>query len=465
LAALSFLDREHSLADLGYSRWLVPPAAWAVNLSIGQVYAFSVFKIPLTRQLGITHSAAGDWSQPSVAWIFSFAIAVLGLSAALFGRWIEREGPRKAMFAAALCFGLGFFIAAAGVRTHQLWLIYLGYGGIGGIGLGLGYITPVATLLKWFPDRPGLATGLAMVGFGGGAMVGSPLALLLMGHFHSPTDTGVSRTFLVLGIVYLLAMASGALLIRIPREGWQPEGATATATSRGLVSDKSVSVTQAVRTRQFWLLWLVICLNSIAGFGILEQASPMIQDLFGIGAVAAGGFVGVLSLFNMAGRFFWSSVSDYLGRKTTFVLFFAFGILLYWFLPYSAGNHINSIALFVLVSGVLISIYGGGFSTIPAYVKDMFGTSHVGAIYGRVQTATSTAGILGPILVNYSRQHQLALGVSRAGAYQHVLHLVTGLLVLGLLANLLVSPVASKFWIAKDSAAPKIQTVSGLAVK
>jgi hypothetical protein len=259
------------------------------------------------------------------------------------------------------------------------------------------------------------------------------------------------------------ASSSGALLIRIPREGWQPEGATANATSRGPVSDKSVSVTQAVRTRQFWLLWLVICLNSIAGFGILEQASPMIQDLFGIGAVAAGGFVGVLSLFNMAGRFFWSSVSDYLGRKTTFVLFFSFGILLYWFLPYSAGNHINSIALFVFVSGVLISIYGGGFCTIPAYVKDMFGTSQVGAIYGRVQTATSTARILGPILVNYSRQHQLALGVSRAGAYQHVLHLVTALLVLGLLANLFVSPVASKFWIAKDSAA--IQTASSLAVK
>jgi MFS family permease len=232
LAVLSFLDREHCLAGPGYSRWLVPPAAWAVNLSIGQVYAFSVFKIPLTRQVGITSSVASDWSQPSIAWIFSLAIAVLGISAAILGRWVEREGPRKAMFAAALCFGLGFFIAAVGVRTHQLWLIYIGYGGIGGVGLGLGYITPVATLLKWFPDRPGLATGLAMVGFGGGAMIGSPLALLLMSHFRSPTNTGVSSTFLVMGSVYLLAMASGALLIRIPREGWRPEGATA-VTSAG----------------------------------------------------------------------------------------------------------------------------------------------------------------------------------------------------------------------------------------
>jgi MFS family permease len=450
MAILSFLDREHSIAGPEFSRWLVPPAAWAVNLSIGQVYAFSVFKIPLTRQLGITHSAAGDWTQPSVAWIFSFAIAILGISAALFGRWIEREGPRKAMFVAALCFGLGFFIASVGVYTHRLWLLYLGYGGIGGIGLGLGYITPVATLLKWFPDRPGLATGLAMVGFGGGAMIGSPLALLLMTHFHSTGDTGVAWTFVVMGTVYFLAMAFGALVIRIPGPGWQPDGGTAPSTVVDLTCSNSVSAKQAVRTRQFWLLWLVICMNSIAGFGILEQASPMIQDLFGIGAVAAGGFVGVLSLFNMAGRFFWSSVSDYLGRKTTFATFFILGMLLYWLLPYLVATHINSIAVFVLVAGILISMYGGGFSTIPAYVKDMFGPSQVGAIYGRVQTATSTAGILGPILVNYSRQHQLALGSSRAGAYQHVLHLVTGLLALGLFANLMVRPVASRFWMKRQ---------------
>jgi MFS family permease len=453
MAVLSFLDRKHSLAPPGYSRWLVPPAAWAVNLSIGQVYAFSVFKIPLTRGLGITHVVAGDWTQPSVAWIFSFAIAILGISAALFGRWIEREGPRKAMFVAALCFGLGFLIASVGVHTHRLWLVYLGYGGVGGIGLGLGYITPVATLLKWFPDRPGLATGLAMVGFGGGAMIGSPLALLLMAHFHSPTDTGVSRAFLVMGTVYFLAMAFGALSIRIPRPGWRPDGAMAQSTVVDVTN--SVSAHQAVRTRQFWLLWLVICMNSIAGFGILEQASPMIQDLFGIGAVAAGGFVGVLSLFNMAGRFFWSAVSDYLGRKTTFALFFILGIVLYWLLPYSA-DRINNIAVFVLFAGILISMYGGGFSTIPAYVKDMFGTNQVGAIYGRIQTATSTAGILGPIRVNYSRQHQLAIGASKAGAYQYVLHLVTGLLALGLLANLTVRPVASRFWMSKQAAAEAV---------
>jgi MFS family permease len=452
MTILSFLDREHSIAGPEFSRWLVPPAAWAVNLSIGQVYAFSVFKIPLTRQLGIDHTAAGDWTQPSVAWIFSFAIAVLGISAATFGRWTERAGPRKAMFLAAVCFGLGFYISSVGIHRHRLWLVYLGYGVFGGVGLGLGYITPVATLLKWFPDRPGLATGLAMVGFGGGAMIGSPLALLLMAHFRSQTSTGVWQTFVLMGSVYFLAMTLGALLIRIPGPDWQPERKKRTVAPR-LITSNSVNARQAVRTPQFWLLWLVICLNAIAGFGILEQASPMIQDLFGIGAVAAGGFVGVLSLFNMAGRFFWSWISDYLGRKPTFLLFFVVGVLLYWLLPYLAGNRVNSIAIFVLVAGVLISIYGGGFSTIPAYLKDIFGAGQVGAIYGRVQTATSIAGILGPILVNYTRQHQLAIGAGKADAYQYVLHLAIGPLLIGLVANHFVSPVASRFWVDNRSGA------------
>jgi MFS family permease len=445
MAILSFLDKEHSFAGPGYSRWLVPPAAWAVNLSIGQVYAFSVFKIPLTRQLGVTHSVAGDWTQPSVAWIFSFAIAILGISAAVFGPWVERAGPRKAMALAAVCFGSGFWLAAAGVESHHLWLVYLGYGGIGGVGLGLGYITPVATLLKWFPDRPGLATGLAMVGFGGGAMIGSPLAILLMRSLHTGADTGVSRTLLAMGGIYFAAMLFGVLVIRIPRLDWRPESAwTQSQCGQRLSTSRNVTVTEAIRTRQFWLLWLVICLNSVAGFGILEQASPMIQDLFGIGVVAAGGFVGVLSLFNMAGRFVWSSISDYIGRRTTFIVFFSVGFLLYWILPYLASSRFSSVTAFVLAAGVLISVYGGGFATIPAYLRDVFGPGHVGPIYGRVQTATSTAGIVGPILVNYSRQHQLAMGTSRAEAYQHILHVMTALLVPGLIANILIHPVVAQ---------------------
>ncbi len=454
MALLSFLDREHAIARPGFSRWLVPPAAWAVNLSIGQVYAFSVFKIPLTQLIGNTHSARGDWTQPSIAWIFSLAIAVLGISAALFGKWIERAGPRKAMFYAAVCFSAGFYIASVGVSLHQLWLIYLGYGVIGGIGLGLGYITPVATLIRWFPDHPGRATGIAMVGFGGGAMIGSPLAIQFMQHFHTTAAAGVSKTFLAMGTIYGVFMLFGALLIRLPAPGWQPDGWTPPSRNSTLISAHSVDLKDAPRTPQFWLLWLVICLNSIAGFGILEQASPMIQDLFGIGAVAAGGFVGLLSLFNMAGRFFWSTVSDFLGRKSTFLIFFAAGGALYWLLPYTSANHLNSMAGFVVVSGILISMYGGGFATIPAYAKDIFGPAQVGSIYGRLQTATSTAGILGPILINYSRQRQLAAGVSKHAAYQSILHGLVALLVLGLIANLSVAPVAERFWIRSGPEEP-----------
>jgi len=444
LAFLSFLDRDNSIAKPGYSRWLVPPAAWAVNLSIGQVYAFSVFKIPLTRLIGVTHSASADWTQPSIAWIFSLAIGMLGISAALFGRWIEREGPRKAMFLAAICFALGFYLASIGIRIHHLWLVYFGYGVIGGIGLGFGYITPVATLLRWFPDRPGFATGLAMVGFGGGAMLGSPLALKLMGYFRSANDTGVASTFVVMGSFYLLFMIAGAWVVRVATTGWKPAGWVPLTVTSKWISTHEVGVRDAVRTPQFWLLWLVICANSIAGFGILEQASPMIQDLFGITAVAAGGFVGLLSIFNMAGRFFWSSTSDFLGRKITFGMILMLGIVLYWSLPYTGRSHLNSIVAFILISGVAISMYGGGFSTVPAYLKDMFGAAEVGAIYGRLQTATAAAGILGPILVNYSRQHQILAGVSNPDAYQFVLHWMAGLLVVGLVANWFVKPVAER---------------------
>lgn len=418
-----------------------------MNLSIGQVYAFSVFKIPLTRVIGITQSGPGDWKLTSIAWIFSLAIGVLGVSAALFGSWIDREGPRRAMFYAAVCFGLGFLIAALGVRFHEFWLLYFGHGVAGGIGLGLGYITPVAVLLKWFPDRPGFAAGLAIVG--------SPLAIKLMGHFQSATDTGIIQTFLVMGAAYFLFMLVGAFLVRLPRPGWKPEGWSQARSSSlrsprsGLISEHGVSARDALRTRQFWLLWIVICANATAGFGILEQASPMIQDLFGIGPVAAAGFVGLLSLFNMGGRFFWSSVSDLAGRKSTFAIVLVAGALLYWLLPYSAGGPVHSVLAFVLVSGILISMYGGGYATIPAYLKDLLGPAEVGAIYGRLQTATSTAGILGPILVNYVRQYEFSAGSSKAGAYGIVLHIMAGFLCVALIANFLVRPVRGRFWMAQ----------------
>jgi MFS family permease len=449
----TLLDRERSIAPPGYSRWLVPPAALAIHLCIGQVYSFSVFKIPLTQLLGVNKSLPEDWKQTQVAWIFSLAIVMLGLSAAVFGRWLEKAGPRKAMFAAAVCFALGFCVSYFGVATHQLWLIYLGYGVIGGIGLGLGYISPVSTLIKWFPDRPGLATGMAIMGFGGGAMVGSPLAIQLMAHFRSAQDTGVGKTFLVMGSLYFLLMMFGVFTIRVPRDGWKLENWTPSVKPQALITMHNVDVDTAFRTKQFWLLWIVLCTNVTAGIGILEQASPMIQELFKgtIGPLAAGGFVGLLSLFNMAGRFLWSTASDYLGRKQTYFVFFVLGAALYFVLPRTGGDHLNSVILFVSIAVILISMYGGGFATMPAYLRDLFGTYHVSAIHGRVLTAWSVAGVLGPMLVNKMRDYQIAHGVDHAGAYQTTLFVMAGLLVVGCIANLLVQPVPEKDWLPSGS--------------
>jgi MFS family permease len=451
MALLSFLDREKSVAAPGFSRWLVPPAALAIHLSIGQVYAFSVFKIPLTQLLGVGKSMPDDWKQTQIAWIFSLAIVMLGLSAATFGKWLEGAGPRKAMFASALCFAAGFYISYLGVVTHQLWLLYFGYGVVGGIGLGLGYISPVSTLIKWFPDRPGLATGMAIMGFGGGAMIGSPLAIKLMTYFRSASDVGVGKTFLVMGTLYLLFMMFGVFTIRVPREEWKPDNWAPSAKPQALITSHNVDVNTAFGTIQFWLLWIVLCTNVTAGIGIIEQASPMIQELFkgSIGPLAAGGFVGLLSLFNMGGRFFWSSVSDYIGRKATYFIFLALGSVLYLVLPQTGAHHLNSVVLFVSIASVLISMYGGGFATIPAYLRDLFGAHHVSAIHGRLLTAWSVAGVLGPVLVNYMREYQLQHGADKASAYQSVLHFMAGLLVIGFVANLLVRPVASKYWLAE----------------
>ena len=336
---------------------------------------------------------------------------------------------------------------------HQLWLLYVGYGVVGGIGLGLGYISPVSTLIKWFPDRPGLATGMAIMGFGGGAMIASPLSIKLMTFFRTSNDVGVGKTFLVMGTLYFLFMMFGVFTVRVPREGWKPEAWTPSAKPNAMITTHNVEVNRAFTTPQFWLLWVVLCTNVTAGIGIIEQASPMIQELFKgtIGPVAAGGFVGLLSLFNMGGRFFWSSVSDYIGRKPTYFIFFALGAVLYFFLPQTGGNHLNNVKLFVAISAVLLSMYGGGFATIPAYLRDMFGTHNVSAIHGRLLTAWSTAGVLDPVLVNYMRENQIRHGADKASAYQSVLHVMAGLLVVGFIANMLVRPVAQKYWLAEKA--------------
>lgn len=447
MAALSFLDRERSVAAPDYNRWLFPPAALAVHLSIGQVYAFSVFKNPLVNRFGT--------SLTPIAIIFSIAIVMLGLAAAFGGTWVERNGPRKAMFVAALCWAGGFFLAALGIVTTQLWLVYLGYGFLGGIGLGIAYISPVSTLIKWFPDRPGLSTGLAIMGFGGGALVAAPLSSLLLNLYADQPQNAVAPAFVTLGGIYLVAMMLGAFTARVPPEGWRPKGwspSTASSEQQAPGSTGSVTAANAIRTPQFWLVWTVLFLNVTAGIGILEQASPMIQDFFpDVGPATAAGFVGLLSLANMTGRFVWSSTSDVIGRKLTYAGYLGIGAGLY-FLVAVAGT--SSIVLFVVATAVIISFYGGGFSTVPAYLKDLFGELEVGAIHGRLLTAWSAAGIAGPLIINVIADAQEAAGASGAALYTVSLFLMVGILALGFLANAFVRPVHQRFREPASAAQP-----------
>lgn len=445
----SFLAKERSVAGPGFSRWMVPPAALCIHLCIGQAYALSVFNLPMTRLLGITEPHSDDWKLTEIGWIFSIAIFFLGLSAALFGRWVEEGGPRRAMFTAAVAWSAGFLVSAVGVLLHQLWLVYLGYGVLGGIGLGLGYISPVSTLIKWFPDRPGMATGMAIMGFGGGAFIASPLSVWLIEVFSTDEHLGVAEAFVALGVIYLLFMLAGAAIVRVPAATWKPNGWTSPAQPKRLVTSASVHVDVAWRTPQFWCIWVVLCMNVTAGIGVLGQASAMSQEMFRLSESAAAGFVGVLSLANMGGRFLWASLSDIIGRKNTYLCFFTLGILLYALVPYTES--IGSVTLFVACFAVIMSMYGGGFATIPAYLRDVFGTRYVGAIHGRLLTAWSVAGILGPVLVNYLRQYQIDHGIPKAQAYNATMYLMAGLLVIGLIANALVRAVDERLHLVSDT--------------
>nr|WP_222845833.1 OFA family MFS transporter [Flavilitoribacter nigricans] len=454
MALLSFLDRSHSVAKSGYNRWLVPPAALCIHLCIGQIYAYSVFNEPMTRILGVTASTPEDWKLTTLGWIFSIALFTLGASAALFGKWLERVGPRMAMFISAVCFCGGFLVAALGVYLHQIWIVYLGHGILGGIGLGLGYISPVSTLIKWFPDRPGLATGMAIMGFGGGAMIASPLSVSLMEWFSSANSVGVAETFIALGLIYFVVMMAGVFTVRVPQAGWHPSHYQPDAVKpKKLVTTANVDADTAIRTPQFWFIFLVLMLNVTAGIGVLGQASVMIQEMFSadvvgadraIGVAEAAGFVGLLSLFNMLGRFFWSSTSDRIGRKPTYSIFFLLGAVLYVLIP-TFGN-MGSSVLFIGTFCIIISMYGGGFATVPAYLKDMFGVMQVGAIHGRLLVAWSLAAIFGPVLINYLRAYQIeTVGLPPAQAYSFTMYIMAGLLVLGFVFNMLIRPVRERY--------------------
>jgi len=473
-----FFDRDRIIAEPGYNRWLVPPCALAIHLCIGMAYGFSVFWLPLHRAVGLTKplecpanmglfqsitTTSCDWKISMMGWMFTLFFVFLGTASAIWGGWLERVGPRRAGIAAAILWCGGLVISALAVIWHQLWLMWLGSGVLGGLGLGLGYISPVSTLIKWFPDRRGMATGMAIMGFGGGAMIGAPLADRLMKIFATPTSVGVWQTFLVLAALYFVSMMLGSLGYRVPAEDWKPAGwePPVSAKAKALVTDRNVDLNVASRTPQFWLVWWVLALNVTAGIGIIGMASPLLQEVFGgrligvnaafdqltpqqhgaIAAIAAG-FTGLLSLFNIAGRFFWASASDYIGRKGTYMVFLLLGLVLYAAIPSLAAA--GSLALFVGFFCIILSMYGGGFSTVPAYLADLFGTRMVGAIHGRLLTAWSAAGILGPVIVNYIREYQLAHHVARDHVYSVTMYILAGLLAIGFLCNLAIRPVTEK---------------------
>ena len=478
------LDKERIIAGAGFNRWLVPPAALAIHLCIGMAYGFSVFWLPLSKALGIKDAikcgpdvgffgqlftTSCDWQISTLGWMYTLFFVLLGISAATWGGWLERAGPRKAGVVSACCWCGGMLISALGIYTHQFWLMLLGSGVIGGIGLGLGYISPVSTLIKWFPDRRGMATGMAIMGFGGGAMIGSPLAADLMKYFATPTSVGVAQTFVVMALVYFVFMMAGAFGYRVPETGWTPAGWTPPPAqiNNSMITKRHVHVSKVWGIPQFWLIWMVLTMNVSAGIGVIGMASPMLQEVFGgsligvgkkfgeldkgqLAAIAgvAAGFTALLSLFNIGGRFFWASLSDKLGRKLTYVVFFVLGGVLYFSVPGSAAA--GSIVLFVSAFCVILSMYGGSFSTVPAYLADIFGTQMVGAIHGRLLTAWATAGVLGPVVVNYMREYQLGLGIPREQVYNQTMYILVGMLVVGLICNLLVKPLDAK-WFMTDA--------------
>ncbi len=483
---VGLLDKERIVAKPGFNRWLVPPAALAIHLCIGMAYGFSVFWLPLSRALpGPTDPSCSsinllsalftttcNWRVADLGWIYTLFFVLLGCSAAMWGGWLERVGPRKAGFVSACCWCGGILVAAVGVLTHQLWLMWIGAGVIGGIGLGLGYISPVSTLIKWFPDRRGMATGMAIMGFGGGAMIGAPLANILMNTFKTDVSVGVWQTFVAMALIYFCFMMGGAFGYRIPPAGWRPDGWNPPASKSTMITHKHVHLRDAHKTPQFWLIWAVLCLNVSAGIGVIGMASPMLQEIFAgslIGlpelsfsqldgaqkaqiATIAAGFAGLLSLFNIGGRFFWASLSDKIGRKNTYYTFFVLGILLYAAAPTLAN--LGNKGLFVLAFGIILSMYGGGFATIPAYLADIFGTQFVGAIHGRLLTAWATAGIVGPVVVNYIREAQIAAGVAPGPAlYTGTMYILAGMLALGLVANALVRPLPEKWFMSDEEVA------------
>ncbi|RME35561.1 MAG: MFS transporter [Gammaproteobacteria bacterium] len=475
------LSKEHIVAGPGFNRWLVPPAAIAVHLCIGSVYAWSIYNPALIKQFGVVASAPEDWNLREVVWVFTTAIVFLGLAAAFAGKWLEKVGPRMVGVVAAALWGGGYLVGGLGIVTHQLWLLYLGYGVLGGCGLGLGYVSPVSTLIRWFPDRRGMATGMAIMGFGGGAMIGAPLKEYFIRFYYEPPEflgpvdqvnlvteagkrlaevggklqevvvvtakdvanmivpgpegvylvgtgsTGVAQTFFTLGVIYFVIMIVASFSYRVPAEDWKPEGWTPPDEShaaRRMITPHHVHIDEALKTPQFYQLWLMLCLNVTAGIGVIGVAKTMMKEIFGttlptiVDSEFAAFYVVMISVFNMVGRFFWASISDYIGRKRTYFIFFALGTVLYLSIPYtaqqvSAHPAVVWLVYFYAATMIIFTMYGGGFSTIPAYLADIFGTKYVGGIHGRLLTAWSTAGVLGPLIITSLRESSMKEAITK----------------------------------------------------
>ena len=473
------LSKDRIVAAQNFNRWLIAPAALGIHLCIGSVYAWSLFNPALVKRVGVVTSAADDWSLKGVVWIFTVAIVVLGLSAAFAGRWLEQVGPRKVGVVAACAWGGGFMVGGLGIVTGQLWLVYLGYGVIGGCGLGLGYVSPVSTLIRWFPDRRGMATGIAIMGFGGGAMLGKPMIDgFLRLYYQAPeylgsvaeiklvteagrrlTDiggtltevvvvgandvagmlvpgpegvyligtgtVGVAQTFFTLGAIYFVVMLIAAFSYRIPAPDWQPVGykpPTEENETKSMITLHDVDIDEALKTPQFYQLWIVLCFNVTAGIGVLAVAKTMMTEIFGttlpgiVDLEFAATYVLMISLFNMVGRFFWASTSDYIGRRNIYYIFFGLGIALYCSIPFfaqqvSAAPATVWLVGFYAATMLIFTMYGGGFATIPAYLADIFGTRYVGGIHGRLLTAWSTAGVLGPLAITTLRENAVTAAI------------------------------------------------------
>ncbi len=436
---VNILSSARAIAPPGFNRWLIPPAALAVHLCIGQVYALSMFSEPLTRIVGVSAAAPDDWRLSALAPLFVVAISVLGLSTTIAASWIDRQGPRAVMFVAACCFGGGLLVAALGIFTHQLWLLYLGYGGLSGVGLGLGYVAPVSTLIRWFPDKRGLASGLAIMGFGGGAMIAAPLSRYLLGVFSGPASTGTAETFAAMGLIYFIAMSIGAFTIRVPPAGWRPEEPAPAGPATEPAVEPAIDRREAVRTPQFYLLWVILCLNVTSGIELLAHTPNKLLEAFpgAIPAAAAAGFVGLLGLFNMGGRLIWSFVSDFLGRQVTYTVLLLLGAIFYAGIA-AIGQ--ASVTLFVVCYVLAISIYGGCFAMIPAYITDLFGSRDLTYIHSRLLSAWSVGVILSS-LIGMFRIHRIDRGVPASAVDDDILYVGGAMLLVGLMCNLLIRPI------------------------